>query len=80
MAINKKILVSNTAMKEITLEVKKEKYQFFMELVKSFDFVSVKNQNKKKLILQIARAMKQASLAANGKIKSRPAKSLLNEL
>lgn len=67
-------------MKEITLEVRAEKYKFFVELVKSFDFVSIKNQDKKKLLLQIARGMREAKLAEKGKIKTRSAKTFLNEL
>ena len=67
-------------MKEIVLEVKEEKYRFFIELIKSLDFVSVKSQSKKELLLNIAKGMQEAALAEKGKIKSRPAKSFLNEL
>ena len=67
-------------MKEITVQVKEEKYRFFLELLKSFDFVSVKTQSKKELLLNIARGMQEAALADKGKIKSRSAKSFLNEI
>ena len=67
-------------MKEIVLEIREEKYRFFIELIKSFDFVSVKTQSKKELLLNIARGMQEAALAGKGKIKSRSAKSFLNEL
>jgi hypothetical protein len=46
-------------MKEIVLEVKEEKYRFFIELIKSFDFVSVKTQSKKELLLNVARGMQE---------------------
>jgi hypothetical protein len=67
-------------MKEIVLEIREEKYRFFIELIKSLDFVSVKTQSKKELLLNVARGMQEAALAGKGKIKSRPAKSFLNEL
>lgn len=67
-------------MKEIVLEVREEKYRFFIELIKNLDFVSVKSQSKKGLLLNIAKGMQEAALAEKGKIKSRPAKSFLNEL
>ena len=68
-------------MKEVTILVKENKYRFFMELVKNFDFVSVnKKSGKKEVLLLIAKVMHEAQLAAKGKIKSRPAKSFLNEL
>ncbi len=67
-------------MKEIVLEVREEKYRFFIELIKNLDFVSVKSQSKKELLLNIAKGMQEAALAEKGKIKSRPAKSFLNEL
>jgi len=67
-------------MKEIVLEVREEKYRFFIELIKNLDFVSVKSQSKKELLLHIAKGMQEAALAEKGKIKSRPAKSFLNEL
>jgi hypothetical protein len=67
-------------MKEIIIEVEAKKYQFFMDLLKNFDFVSIKKESKKNTILSIAKGMHQAKLASEGKIKSRPAKSFLNEL
>lgn len=67
-------------MKEIIIEVEAKKYQFFMDLIKNFDFVSIKKESKKNTILSIAKGMHQAKLASEGKIKSRPAKSFLNEL
>jgi hypothetical protein len=67
-------------MKELVLEVKEEKYRFFIELIKSLDFVSVKTQSKKELLLNVARGMQEAALAGKGKIRSRSAKSFLNDL
>jgi len=68
-------------MKEITIQIKESKYKFFLELLKSFDFVSIqKEPGKKELLLSIAKGMKEAELASKGKLKSRSAKSFLNEL
>lgn len=69
-------------MKQVVLQVQEDKYQFFMELLKNFDFVNVQKEQeaKKQLIKQIAEGMNGAVLAAKGKIKSKPAKDFLNEL
>lgn len=68
-------------MKQITLEVQEEKYQFFLELIQSFDFVSIAtNRKQQEVIASIARGMKEADLAAKGKIKSKSAKALINAL
>jgi hypothetical protein len=67
-------------MKEITIEVEEKKYHFFLDLLKNFDFVSIKKNSRKKDIIHIAKGMQEAKLASEGKIKSRPAKSFLNEL
>ncbi len=68
-------------MKELTVEIEEKKYKFFLDLVDSLDFVTVrKTASNKELILSVARGMKEAKLASEGKIKSRLAKSFLNEL
>ncbi len=68
-------------MKELTLEVDERKYKFFLDLVKNFDFVAVrKAPANKELIMSLAKGMQQAKEAGAGKIKSRSAKSFLNEL
>lgn len=67
-------------MKELIIEVEEQKYNFLIELLKSFDFVSIKNTSRKNDLLFIAKGMKEAKLASEGKIKSKLAKSFLNEL
>ncbi|MES2849983.1 MAG: hypothetical protein V4685_13065 [Bacteroidota bacterium] len=68
-------------MKELTLQVDEKKYKFFLDLIRNFDFVSVqKEPSKKELLLSVAKGMHQASQASQGKMKSRNAKSFLNEL
>lgn len=66
-------------MKEIILEVDEKKYKFFLDLLKNFDFVSVKKDvSNRDMIISVAKGMRQAKLASEGKIKSRSAKSFLN--
>ncbi len=68
-------------MKEIILEIEEKKYQFFLDLLKNFDFVSVKkNISSRAIIMQVAKGMHEARLASEGKLKSRLAKSFLDEL
>ena len=68
-------------MKEIILEVEERKYRFFLDLLKNFDFVSVKKDSSRKdIIMSVAKGMHQARIASEGKMKSRLAKSFLNEL
>jgi hypothetical protein len=68
-------------MKELTLEIEEKKYKFFLDLVNSLDFVTVrKTASNKELIMSVARGMKEAKQASEGKAKSRSAKSFLNEL
>lgn len=67
-------------MKEIIVEVEEKKYRFILDLLKNFDFVSVKDLSKKDTKISIARGMHQAKLASEGKRKSRSAKRFLNEI
>lgn len=68
-------------MKEIILEVEEKKYNFFLDLLKKFDFVSVKKESSHRdIIISVAKGMHQAKLASEGKMKSRSAKSFLNGL
>ena len=53
-----------------------------MELIKNFDFLTIADENtaKKRVLKQIANGMQSAILADKGEIKTRSAKSFLNEL
>jgi hypothetical protein len=73
--------VERNRMKHITLEVKEDKYKFFLELIKNFDFISVsKNEKQKEILTAVARGMKEAQLASKGKIKTKHAKAFINGL
>lgn len=69
-------------MKQVTIEVNARKYKFVLELLKSFDFVTIQKEDvaKKQTLKHIATGMQHALLAANGKASSRNAKAFLNEL
>lgn len=68
-------------MKEITLEVDERKYKFFLDILRNFDFVSVKkNPTPKNLVMSVVKGMHQSKLASEGKMKSRSAKTFLNEI
>lgn len=70
-------------MKQVVLNIKEDKYKFFMELVKSFDFVQVDENtgdSKEEIIANLTQAFKELKLYKEGKLKGTPAKKLLDEL
>ncbi len=69
-------------MKQVIVSVEDNKYPFFIEVLKHFDFVKIEEENeaKQNLLKEIAEGMHQAELAANGKVSTRSAKAFLDEL
>ncbi len=70
-------------MKQVVLNIKEGKYQFFMELVKNFDFVQVeeeKDDSKEEIIANMKEGFKELKLYNEGKKKFRDANDLINEL
>ena len=69
-------------MKQVTLNIKENKFRFFMELVKSLDFVQVddKGDSKEAILSNIKKGLEEVKLARQGKLKTTPAKDFLNEL
>ena len=71
-------------MKQIILSVPDKKYEFFIELVKSLEFVKaveeVKEPGKKEIIAGIRQAVEEVRLIKAGKLKGRPAQELLDDL
>ncbi|OQX81485.1 MAG: hypothetical protein B6D61_00650 [Bacteroidetes bacterium 4484_249] len=76
---------------QILLNIKdSSKLTFFIELIKNFDFVSVikvitieestTEQSDEEILDGIKQAVKEINLINKGKLKSRPAIELLNEL
>jgi len=69
----------------VMLNVATHKYDFFMELMRSFDFVKVAKEesdgdSREKIIANLKEAAKDLKLIKAGKLEGRPARELLNEL
>lgn len=69
-------------MKEITLKVKNEKYKFFMELIKSLDFVQVEDEgdSKEEIIANIRQGFKEMKSIEEGTMEATSLQDFLNEL
>ena len=70
-------------MKQVILNIKEAKYQFFMELVKNLDFVQLKEDDgdsKEEIISNLKQGFKELKLYKQGKLKTTPAKEFLDEL
>ena len=71
--------------KQITLTIKENKYPFFLELVKNFDFVKIDESletepSKDEILKGIEEGFNEAKLFEQGKIKLKSASELLHEL
>jgi len=68
----------------ILLKVADRKYDFFMELMRSFDFVKVEEENdgdsREEIIANLQQAAIDLKLIKEGKLIGRPARELINEL
>jgi hypothetical protein len=76
-------------MKEVTLQMPSEKYPHFLELAKNLKYVKFVNETKeeeyeaptkKQVLAGIKQAVKEINLVNKGKIKTRDAMELFNEL
>jgi len=69
-------------MREVRLKIADNKFNFFMELIRSFDFVQVDSDgdSKKAIISNIKKGLEEVKLAKQGKLKTTPAKEFLDEL
>ena len=70
-------------MKQVVLNIEEGKYGFFMELVKSLDFVQVDEgdgDSKEEIVASLTQSFKELKLYKEGKLKGIPAKELLDEL
>ena len=70
-------------MKQITLNVAENKLDFFIDLIRNFDFVKVENQtepSKAEILQSIEIGMKQAELIRKGKLPKKRIEDLLREL
>ena len=72
-------------MKQVILSIADKKYDFFIELVKSLEFVKEveevkKEPVKKEIMAGIRQAVEEVRLIKSGKLKGRPVQELLDEL
>jgi hypothetical protein len=69
----------------IVLNVTARKYDFLMELLRNFDFVKVVEEendgdSREEIIANLKQTAKDLKLLQEGKLKTRPARELLEEL
>ncbi len=70
-------------MKQVTLNIKDDKYNFFLELVKNLDFVAsveTETRSKKEVLKGLEDAVKEVKEIKKGRKKSVPLSDFLNEL
>ena len=69
---------------KVLVDIKDSKAEFFLELVKSLDFVkkveTEREPTKKEILAGIKQAVKEVNLIKAGKMKGIPARQLLDEL
>lgn len=70
------------ATKQITLQIKEERFRFFMELIRSLDFVAVAKteDTHDEVVANVRQGLKEVELIKEGRLKGRPAQRLLDEL
>ena len=67
---------------KVTIEIPENKYQFFMELIKSLRFAKVEedSDSKEEIIANLKQGFKEMKLYKQGRLKTTPLNDLLNEL
>ena len=76
---------SSKSRQRVVLTVLPRKYDFLMELLQNFDFVTVEHENtggdtREEIIDNLKQAAKELKLVRDGKLEGRSAYELLNEL
>jgi hypothetical protein len=70
--------------RQVVLNIDRQKYNFFMKLLKNFDFVQVEEEDegdsREEIIANLQQAAKDLKLIKEGKLEGRPARELLDEL
>jgi hypothetical protein len=69
-------------MKQITLNIDESKYQFFLELISSFDFIEITDNgdSKNEIVTNIKQGLVELKLYQAGKLNFRDANELIDEL
>jgi len=69
---------------KVILDIKDNRVPFFMELLKSLDYINIikeiRNKRKSKIIQEMTEAFHDVKLYERGKKKLKSAKDLLNEI
>jgi hypothetical protein len=67
---------------KVLLDIKDQKADFILELLKSFSYVKTQKltSTKAQVLEELGEAVQNMKLVKKGKMKARPAKELLNEL
>lgn len=71
--------------RQIILNIKPQKYKFFMDLLNNFYFVEIietetEGDSRKEIITNLKQTAKDLQLLKEGKLKTRSARELLNEI
>ena len=66
-------------MKQLTLNISENKFNTFLEFIKTLDYVEVSEVDKKALD-ELQNSLKQVKLMQEGKIEKQSAEDFLNEL
>jgi hypothetical protein len=78
-------------MRQLTIQIPDSRYSFFLELIQSFDFVSLKSgeviatdstdaDTDEVILNNIRQGIEEMKLINQGKLKTRPARELIDEL
>lgn len=70
-------------MKQVILNIQESKYSFFLELLKSLDFVQIEDadgDSKKEIEKNLKQGFRDLKKYKEGKLKTSPAKDFLHEL
>ncbi len=67
-------------MTQLTLNIKESKVQFFLELIKNFDFIKIESISDQEIKNNIRQGYKEIQLIEQGKMKSTSLNDFLNEL
>ena len=75
--------LNNLNKRQIVLNVADNKYNFFMELLKNFDFVQIddnQGDSKEEIVANLSQAFKELKLIKEEELQSRPVEEFLNTL
>jgi len=69
-------------MKEVTLKIPEDKYQFFMDLVRhlGFEVTQVEEDTKEEIVANLRQGFKEMKMYKEGKLQGTPLDDFLNEL